>query len=97
MITWDCRGFGNSTFSTGVHGSAAAVADMAAILDATGTAGAHLVGQSMGGWWVSAFTIAYPARTHSLMMCTRCNWVRFIDGIHFFARDRREEVRLLGY
>ncbi len=41
--------------------------------------------------------LADSARTHSLMMCTRCNWVRFIDGIHFFARDRREEVRLLGY
>jgi len=37
------------------------------------------------------------ARTHSLVMCTRCNWVRFVDGIHFFARERREEVRLLGY
>jgi fructose-1,6-bisphosphatase II len=37
------------------------------------------------------------ARTHSLVMCTRCNWVRFVDGIHFFARDRREEVRLPGY
>jgi hypothetical protein len=29
-------------------------------------------------------------------MCTRCNWVRFVDGIHFFARERREEVRLLS-
>jgi fructose-1,6-bisphosphatase II len=35
------------------------------------------------------------ARTHSLVMCTRHNWVRFVDGIHFFARERREEVRLL--
>jgi fructose-1,6-bisphosphatase II len=41
--------------------------------------------------------LADSARTHSLLMCTRCNWVRFVDGIHFFARDRREEVRLLGY
>jgi fructose-1,6-bisphosphatase II len=41
--------------------------------------------------------LADSARTHSLVMCTRCNWVRFIDGIHFFARERREEVRLLGY
>jgi fructose-1,6-bisphosphatase II len=39
---------------------------------------------------------ADSARTHSLVMCTRCNWVRFVDGIHFFARERREEVRLLG-
>lgn len=39
--------------------------------------------------------LADSARSHSLVMCTRCNWVRFIDGIHFFARERREEVRLL--
>jgi fructose-1,6-bisphosphatase II len=41
--------------------------------------------------------LADSARTHSLLMCTRCNWVRFVDGIHFFARERREEVRLPGY
>ena len=40
--------------------------------------------------------LADSARTQSLVMCTRCNWVRFVDGIHFFARERREEVRLLG-
>ncbi|TMK58751.1 MAG: class II fructose-bisphosphatase [Actinobacteria bacterium] len=40
--------------------------------------------------------LADSARTHSLVMCTRCNWVRFVDGIHFFVRERREEVRLLG-
>jgi fructose-1,6-bisphosphatase II len=41
--------------------------------------------------------LADSAWTHSLLMCTRCNWVRFVDGIHFFARERREEVRLPGY
>ncbi|MEZ5099170.1 MAG: class II fructose-bisphosphatase [Thermoleophilia bacterium] len=40
--------------------------------------------------------LADSARTHTLVMCTRCNWVRFVDGIHFFASERREEVRLLG-
>jgi fructose-1,6-bisphosphatase II len=40
--------------------------------------------------------LADSARTNSLVMCTRCNWVRFVDGVHFFARERREEVRLLG-
>jgi len=40
--------------------------------------------------------LADSARTRSLVMCTRCNWVRFVDGIHFFARERREEVRLPG-
>jgi fructose-1,6-bisphosphatase II len=41
--------------------------------------------------------LADSARTHSLVMCTRCNWVRFVDGIHFFARERREEIRLPGF
>ncbi len=41
--------------------------------------------------------LADSARTHSLVMCTRCNWVRFVDGTHFFARERREEVRLTGF
>ena len=38
--------------------------------------------------------LADSALTHSMVMCTRCNWVRFIDGTHFFARERREDVRL---
>ena len=37
---------------------------------------------------------ADSARTNSIVMCTRHNWVRFIDGVHFFTRERREEVRL---
>jgi len=41
--------------------------------------------------------LADSARTHSVLMCTRCNWVRFVDGIHFFARERREDVRLMGF
>ena len=41
--------------------------------------------------------LADSARTHSLVMCTRCNSVRFVDGVHFFARERREDVRLPGY
>ena len=40
--------------------------------------------------------LADSARTHSVVMCTRHNWVKFTDGIHFFARERREEVRLLA-
>lgn len=39
---------------------------------------------------------ADSAWTHTLVMCTKCNWVRFTEGIHFFQRERREEVRLPG-
>src|SRR5215208_580501 len=40
---------------------------------------------------------ADSAWTHTLVMRTRCNWVRFEEGIHFFQRERREEVRLPGF
>ena len=40
--------------------------------------------------------LADSARTLSLVMCMRCNWVRFAESIHFFTRERKEEVRLLG-
>jgi fructose-1,6-bisphosphatase II len=33
------------------------------------------------------------ARTHTLLMCTRCRMVRFIDSIHLFS-DERREIRL---
>ena len=36
VVTWDSRGFGCSTFASGTLGTAAAVADLVAILDATG-------------------------------------------------------------
>jgi fructose-1,6-bisphosphatase II len=39
---------------------------------------------------------ADSARTHSIVMCMRCNWVRFVDGIHFQGRERRDEIRLIG-
>lgn len=84
VITWDCRGFGNSTFTTGVHGTEAAVADMVAVLAATGTERVHLAGQSMGGWWVVAFTLAHPQRVASLTLSNTVGglWTDALDA-HF--------------
>jgi pimeloyl-ACP methyl ester carboxylesterase len=68
VVTWDSRGFGCSTFTTGVIGADAAVDDLVAILDAIGGAPVHLVGQSMGGWWATAFALAQPQRLRSLTL-----------------------------
>jgi 3-oxoadipate enol-lactonase len=68
VITWDCRGFGRSSFRTDVHGAEAAVADMNAVLAETGVERAHLVGQSMGGWWVTAFALAHPEKTLTITL-----------------------------
>ena len=69
VITWDTRGFGNSTFASGDFGVEHSTADLLTILDATDTAEAHLVGQSMGGWWITGVAISAPQRVRSLSWC----------------------------
>lgn len=66
-LTWDSRGFGNSTNVTESPSPDAAAGDLAAILDQLGIDRAHLVGQSMGGWHIAAFAIANPGRVRSLI------------------------------
>jgi 3-oxoadipate enol-lactonase len=68
VITWDSRGFGKSTFVSGELGTDAAVTDLDAIMDAVGVERVHLVGQSMGGWWATAFALAQPARVETLSL-----------------------------
>lgn len=68
VVTWDSRGFGRSTFATGVLGMDAAVDDLVAVLKAVGADRVHLVGQSMGGWWATTFALAQPQRLRSLTL-----------------------------
>ena len=67
VLTWDARGFGNSTNDTESSSPEIAAGDLAAILDDIGVATAHLVGQSMGGWHIAAFADANPGRVDSLV------------------------------
>jgi fructose-1,6-bisphosphatase II len=57
-----------------------------AIVVATGVSGAELL---RGVRYVGD-----GARTHSIVMCGRCNRVRFVDTTHQLARDRPLEVRI---
>lgn len=66
VLTWDSRGFGNSTNRADGPSATAAAGDLAAVLDAVGIERAHLVGQSMGGWHIAAFAVAYRERVVSL-------------------------------
>src|SRR5664279_4596205 len=86
VVTWDSRGFGNSTCRTGVVGADIAGGDLAAILDAVGVEEVDLVGQSMGGWWVSAFTIAHPGRVRSLTLANTIGGL-FTPDLHAHFRS----------
>lgn len=69
VLTWDSRGFGNSTCRSGHLSAEQAAADLAALLTHVGVLDAvHLVGQSMGGWWITAFALAQPDRVRSLTL-----------------------------
>ena len=66
VLTWDSRGFGNSTNHKDEPSAEAAAGDLTALLDALAIDQAHLVGQSMGGWHIAALAVASPARVLSL-------------------------------
>lgn len=68
VVTWDQRGFGNSTRRSGRVGPEPATGDLAAVLDHLGIDGAHVVGQSMGGWVAMGWALAHPDRTLSLVL-----------------------------
>ena len=65
VLTWDSQGFGNSTNHRQLDAGNAAN-DLAGVLDHLEIERAHLVGQSMGGWYISAFLQQYQERVSSL-------------------------------
>lgn len=68
VVTWDQRGFGNSTRRSGRYGPEAAVGDLGALLDHLGLGPVQLVGQSMGGWVAMGLAVRHPAHLRSLIL-----------------------------
>jgi pimeloyl-ACP methyl ester carboxylesterase len=70
-VAWDQRGHGQSAAPDDprAYSEAAAVADMAAVLDACGADRAAVVGHSLGGYLSLAFHLAHPARVAALALC----------------------------
>jgi pimeloyl-ACP methyl ester carboxylesterase len=70
LIVWDIRGHGatDSPQDPSAYSEAAAVGDMAAILDASGVERAIVGGLSLGGYLSLAFHLAYPDRVRALAL-----------------------------
>ncbi len=66
VLTWDSRGFGNSTNRQDQPSAEVAAGDLSTVLDTLQIDRAHLVGQSMGGWHIAALAVAEPGRVLSL-------------------------------
>jgi pimeloyl-ACP methyl ester carboxylesterase len=68
VVTWDQRGFGNSTRRTGRYGPDVGVGDLVALLDHLELGQAQVVGQSMGGWVAMGLALRHPERVRSLVL-----------------------------
>jgi 3-oxoadipate enol-lactonase len=70
LVLWDQRGYGNSTFATGVFGLGVAADDLTAVLAAVGLADApvHVVGQAMGGLVAATWAVANAGRVLTLAL-----------------------------
>jgi 3-oxoadipate enol-lactonase len=69
VLTWDQRGFGNSSNQAGHASPAQAVEDLRTIVEKTGLGRrVHLVGQSMGGWAALGYALEFPGDVRSLVL-----------------------------
>lgn len=70
VLTWDQRGFGNSTSRSGHGGIDEAADDLLAVLDSFAIDRVHLVGQSMGAFVALRCALRRPDRVRSLVLST---------------------------
>ncbi|MGO8958137.1 MAG: alpha/beta fold hydrolase [Streptosporangiaceae bacterium] len=70
VLTWDLRGHGRSDYppDPACYDAAAALADMAALLDTTGADRAVLGGHSLGGYLSLDFAVRNPDRVAGLVL-----------------------------
>ena len=102
VITFDHRGFGNSTDPLTI-GRNAFVSDLKALIDHLQLEKVALVGQSMGGGTCIGFTCAYPERVSVLVMADSLHGIeepelvkRIMDEARRKTRDLDQIERVLG-
>lgn len=93
LLRWDVRGHGRSSSppDPAAYSHAAAVEDMAAVLDHAGVDAAVVGGLSLGGYLSLEFHLAYPERVRALVLCdtgpgykkdeARAAWNRYAESL----------------
>lgn len=90
VLRWDVRGFGESDKPAGPYSPSMLSDDLAALLDASGVAAAHVAGLSMGGVIAQRLTLDHSQRVLSLVLASTSSevgpraseaWRRLADQI----------------
>lgn len=92
VVTWDHRGFGNSTDRADRSGPEVAAGDLLAICDHLEIERPDLVGQSMGGWTVLGAELRRPGFARSIVMADSHGGFTSDDITTGFAAPRRVEA-----
>lgn len=93
LILFDKRGTGLSDRPTAVATLEERIDDIRAVMDAAGSASAHLFGPSEGGSMACLFAATYPQRTRSLVLYgTKPRWTRAPDYPWGVTDEEREAL-----
>jgi pimeloyl-ACP methyl ester carboxylesterase len=74
VVSYDNRGVGGTTVTTGPYTTAQMAADLHGLVDALGLDRFHLLGTSMGGMIAQEYAIAHADRLRSVALCNTYAW-----------------------
>ena len=94
VLTYDCRGHGQSDRRAGTFTAALFAKDLAELLDHVGWENATIAGCSMGGCVALAFAGLYPARTDALGLIDTTAWYGPDAAVKF--EERADAARAKG-
>ena len=100
VLTWDCRGMGQSEKRDEPFTIADEAADIAAVLDAAGVTTSVVYGRSRGGMLAQEFALTFPARARALVLVATSHrgpgsvgWdARVTRAMNFTPEMTREEI-----
>ncbi len=94
ILTYDCRGHGQSPRTPGPYTAQRFARDLAALFDGIGWDKAAVAGCSMGGNVAQAFAAAYPGRTTALGLVDTTAWYGADAPAKF--KERAEAAKAKG-
>ncbi len=96
VITFDHRGFGNSSEAPDAPGRTKFIDDLRGLLDHLGVERTALVAQSMGGWTCLGLTLTSPERVSALVLADTPGGITWPGPYNDLMEQVRQRTDFLG-